>query len=90
MWEAESQSGEKDDERPDALPSELTVLKENVVYLTADSTEELEELSEGKSYVIGGIVDHNRYKVGLEPTQFVYWTHNPRRISVKEKQTHRV
>lgn len=35
----------------------------SVVYLTADSEEELIELKEGEIYVIGGICDHNRYKV---------------------------
>lgn len=38
---------------------------ESVVYLTADSNEELLELKEDETYVIGGIVDHNRYTVGL-------------------------
>ncbi|KAM5542329.1 hypothetical protein V8D89_003788 [Ganoderma adspersum] len=36
--------------------------KGTVVYLTADSEEELSELKEGETYIIGGIVDHNRYK----------------------------
>lgn len=35
----------------------------SVVYLTADSTDELAELKEGETYIIGGICDHNRYKV---------------------------
>ena len=39
--------------------------KGTVVYLTADSEEELSELKEGETYIIGGIVDHNRYKVSL-------------------------
>ena len=34
-----------------------------VVYLTADSEEELLELSPDETYIIGGICDHNRYKV---------------------------
>ena len=37
---------------------------EKVVYLTADANEELEELKEDETYIIGGICDHNRYKVG--------------------------
>jgi tRNA (guanine9-N1)-methyltransferase len=41
----------------------LEVTQENVIYLTADSEEELLELKEGEVYIIGGICDHNRYKV---------------------------
>lgn len=36
--------------------------KDTVVYLTADSSDELNELKEGETYIIGGICDHNRYK----------------------------
>ncbi|TBU43295.1 guanine-1-methyltransferase-domain-containing protein [Dichomitus squalens] len=44
--------------------------KATVVYLTADSEEELTELKEGETYIIGGIVDHNRYKnLCLEKSQ---------------------
>lgn len=39
-------------------------IRQKVVYLTADSDEELTELKPDEIYVIGGIVDHNRYKVG--------------------------
>lgn len=37
--------------------------KRTVVYLTADSEEELTELKPDEIYIIGGICDHNRYKV---------------------------
>jgi len=37
--------------------------KETVVYLTADANEELTELRTDETYIIGGIVDRNRYKV---------------------------
>ena len=38
--------------------------KATFVYLTADTDDELAELRPYESYIIGGIVDHNRYKVG--------------------------
>ena len=43
-----------------------TAGQDTVVYLTADSSEELSELKEGETYIIGGICDHNRYKVHLD------------------------
>ncbi|KAH8092462.1 guanine-1-methyltransferase-domain-containing protein [Cristinia sonorae] len=39
-----------------------TAPRESVVYLTADSNDELTELKEDETYIIGGICDHNRYK----------------------------
>ena len=38
-------------------------IKASIVYLTADSADELTELKETETYIIGGICDHNRYKV---------------------------
>lgn len=37
--------------------------KSQMVYLTADTETTLETLEEGTTYIIGGIVDRNRYKV---------------------------
>jgi len=50
----------RSDEKPEQLP--IPVPRDRVVYLTADSSEVLEELKEGETYIIGGICDHNRYK----------------------------
>ena len=54
--------GDKDVRNPEKLLA-TPVSRDRVVYLTADSCEVLEELKEGETYVIGGICDHNRYKV---------------------------
>ena len=52
----------ENDDHPEKLLA-TPVSRDRVVYLTADSTEVLEELKEGETYVIGGLCDHNRYKV---------------------------
>jgi len=45
----------------EGVPS-LKGVQQSVVYLTADSEEELAELKPEETYIIGGICDHNRYK----------------------------
>ncbi|KAJ7639363.1 guanine-1-methyltransferase-domain-containing protein [Roridomyces roridus] len=44
------------------LWSEDPTVKPTIVYLTADSDEELTELKPEETYIIGGICDHNRLK----------------------------
>lgn len=47
------------------LPSGISPKSHQLIYLSADSDNELETLSENDIYIIGGIVDRNRYKVSL-------------------------
>ncbi|BFZ59268.1 tRNA (guanine(9)-N(1))-methyltransferase [Saitoella coloradoensis] len=47
---------------PYELPPQEQRANGNLVYLTADSETTITELDENKSYIIGGIVDRNRYK----------------------------
>lgn len=46
--------------KPEAFHEILS--KDDLVYLTSDSPNVLEELDEAKAYVIGGLVDHNHHK----------------------------
>ncbi|CAE7211117.1 unnamed protein product [Rhizoctonia solani] len=49
--------------KPDPTPQVRSACpRESVVYLSADAEDEILELKEGETYVIGGIVDRNRYK----------------------------
>lgn len=66
-----SNNGEKEDPSGYATtsneatqrPTQTNTPKSTVIYLTADSEDELSELKPDETYVIGGICDHNRYKV---------------------------
>ncbi|WWC88004.1 uncharacterized protein L201_002906 [Kwoniella dendrophila CBS 6074] len=44
------------------LPKGIIKGKHKLIYLSADSEEEIETLDENEIYIIGGIVDRNRYK----------------------------
>ncbi|KAF9450952.1 hypothetical protein P691DRAFT_725054 [Macrolepiota fuliginosa MF-IS2] len=48
----------------EGVPSDASTMcaKDSIVYLTADSDEELSELKADETYIIGGIVDRNRFK----------------------------
>ncbi|KAG9128191.1 tRNA (guanine(9)-N(1))-methyltransferase [Ceratobasidium sp. 392] len=52
--------------RQPAPQTRASCSRESVVYLTADAEDELLELQEGETYVIGGIVDRNRYKLAMQ------------------------
>ncbi|KAF8450690.1 hypothetical protein L210DRAFT_3521034 [Boletus edulis BED1] len=65
LWAEPSQHPESRSEQahpPGSLALPVQTKRENIVYLTADSSEELLELNEGETYIIGGLCDHNRYK----------------------------
>ena len=48
---------------PVTIKTPASAAQDTVVYLTADSEQELVELKPEETYIIGGICDHNRYKV---------------------------
>ena len=78
-----STDGEKEDSSVSATTSSIAtqthpkitrnnIPKSTVVYLTADSEDELSELRPDETYIIGGICDHNRYKVTLFFLHFLF------------------
>ncbi|KTW31563.1 hypothetical protein T552_00201 [Pneumocystis carinii B80] len=50
------------DESYDSLYGKEGFRKEDFIYLTADSENTIHELNENKIYIIGGLIDKNRYK----------------------------
>ena len=47
------------------------IAQNSVVYLTADTEDELTELRPDETYIIGGICDHNRYKVRATSSRMI-------------------
>lgn len=64
-WDGSYEELWEDATSASASTSKQKCEKEKVVYLTADADEELSELKEDEVYIIGGICDHNRYKVSF-------------------------
>ena len=52
-----------------------TIAQNTFVYLTADTENELTELKPNETYIIGGICDHNRYKVRVTVGHFKIGRH---------------
>ncbi|KAF9478402.1 hypothetical protein BDN70DRAFT_880005 [Pholiota conissans] len=50
------------EEVPASFSSSPRISQNTIVYLTADTEDELTELRPDETYIIGGICDHNRYK----------------------------
>jgi len=58
----EGSSKEREVYRQNSGLPRQTEIQKTIVYLTADSEDELAELKPDETYIIGGICDHNRYK----------------------------
>uniref|UniRef100_A0A1I7S554 tRNA (guanine(9)-N(1))-methyltransferase n=1 Tax=Bursaphelenchus xylophilus TaxID=6326 RepID=A0A1I7S554_BURXY len=57
-------------------PLEKTFDSSEIVYLTSDSDNTLEQLNENDVYVIGGLLDHNRYpEASLKRAEANNWRH---------------
>lgn len=56
---------------PDHVGQSPLIAQNSVVYLTADTEDELTELKPEETYIIGGICDHNRYKVRATSSRMV-------------------
>jgi tRNA (guanine9-N1)-methyltransferase len=76
MWSSKEESGVE----VKGADGGSRVSQQSVIYLTADSDFELMELKEGETYIIGGICDHNRYKVSHSPTEDGHFTDDMHRI----------
>lgn len=62
------------DDKPSGCEPQIAVRQHHdVIYLTADSEEELIDLKPEEIYIIGGICDHNRYKVATTSSFYIVY-----------------
>jgi tRNA (guanine9-N1)-methyltransferase len=63
LWQQTTSTGNGQVSERSSSGSADCAEQSSVIYLTADSEYELEEIKPDEIYVIGGLCDHNRYKV---------------------------
>jgi tRNA (guanine9-N1)-methyltransferase len=63
LWAPETATANDSQAERGTPDRSIVCAKETVVYLTADAEGTLSELKPEETYIIGGIVDHNRHKV---------------------------
>lgn len=69
--------------RPDSIKDTVLDKVEKYIYLTADAEDTLLELDDQTAYIIGGIVDRNRYK-GLTASRAREWGLSTARLPISE------
>ena len=87
LWQTSDDSTPQNDKPTNQTQ---TTTQESVIYLTADSSDELSELKEGETYIIGGICDHNRYKVRTFALELYSTTHTTHYCRTFASRSHKI